>query len=242
MATVISHYENILADRYTWLFGGLDANIAENKEFFLQNNLTPQGSGVAVDLGAGSGFQSIPLAQLGFSVTAIDLSEKLLLELAKNSPGLDIHTVIKDFTNLSADDISNVELLVCMGDTLTHLNARKEVQKLLKKIYIILGSLGRAVFSFRDLTHELKECDRFIPVRKDEGTIFTCFLEYESEIVKVHDLVYQRKGCDWEFKKSFYPKLRLSADWVEENLTNVGFNIVTKNTEKGWVTIIVGKQ
>jgi 2-polyprenyl-3-methyl-5-hydroxy-6-metoxy-1,4-benzoquinol methylase len=146
MATVISHYENILADRYTWLFGGLDSNIAVNKEFFLQNNLTPKGSGVAVDLGAGSGFQSIPLAQLGFAVTAIDLSEKLLQELARNSPGLDIQTVVKDFTSLSDDDISNVELLVCMGDTLTHLNAKKEVQKLLKKIYLILVDLGRAVF------------------------------------------------------------------------------------------------
>ena len=36
----------------------------------------------AVDLGAGCGFQAIPLARLGFAVTAIDLDRKLLAELA----------------------------------------------------------------------------------------------------------------------------------------------------------------
>lgn len=52
---------------------------------------------------------------------------------------------------------------------------------------------GRFVLTFRDLTFELKELDRFIPLRSGADAIFSCFLEYEAEHVKVHDLVYTRK-------------------------------------------------
>ena len=47
--------------------------------------ITPARSGRAVDLGAGCGFQSIPLARLGFAVTAIDIDRKLLDELHRNA-------------------------------------------------------------------------------------------------------------------------------------------------------------
>ncbi len=49
-----------------------------------------------------------------------------------------------------------------------------------------------------------------IPVKSDEQTIFTCFLEYEANIVKVHDLVYQKDNNGWKLNKNFYRKLRLS--------------------------------
>lgn len=66
-----------------------DRGIAKNLEFLQKYQLSPTNSGVAVDLGAGCGFQSIPLAQLGFRVTAIDLDKKLLDELKANSGELD---------------------------------------------------------------------------------------------------------------------------------------------------------
>ena len=47
---------------------------------------------------------------------------------------------------------------------------------------------GRFVITYRDLSREALELDRFIPVRSDDTTILTCFLEYEPETVKVHDL------------------------------------------------------
>ena len=241
MSNVVEHYENLLADHYSWLFGGLKLKIAENKKFFEFHKLAPCNSKIAVDLGAGSGFQSIPLADMGFSVTAIDLSEKLLRELRSNSQGLEIKTIKGDITRLTAYSPSNVELCVCMGDTLNHLKSKEDVTKLFHDVHNLLENKGKFVLTFRDLFFELKDLDRFISVRSDDNAIFTCFLEYEPEFVKVHDLIYVRSDEGWNLEKSFYRKLRLSSNWVEAGLANSGFQIDFANIDKGMVTIIASK-
>ena len=73
MATVKEHYDEVLSDIYSWISGGFENGIQRNIEFFDKHQLAPKGSGVAIDLDAGCGFQSIPLAKAGHSVTAIDL-------------------------------------------------------------------------------------------------------------------------------------------------------------------------
>jgi len=79
MATVEAHYQDVLSGVYSWMLGGFDVQIAKNRSFFENHHIQPKGSGVAVDLGAGCGFQSIPLAEIGYSVTAIDLDDNLLI-------------------------------------------------------------------------------------------------------------------------------------------------------------------
>ena len=75
-------------------------------------------------------------------------------------------------------------------------------------------------------------------MRADDSTVLTCFLEYEPETVKVHDLVYRRVRGEWTFRKSFYRKLRLAQAWVEEELRKVGFALAEKGVERGFVTLI----
>ena len=80
MPTITDHYENFLADHYNWISGGWEMKAEENMRFFETHLIRPKNTRTALDLGAGSGFQSIPLARLGFNVMAIDLSEKLLAD------------------------------------------------------------------------------------------------------------------------------------------------------------------
>ena len=60
MNTVREHYDRVLADVYSWMFGGIEGGIQKNREFFKKHNISPTGSGIAIDLGAGCGFQSRP--------------------------------------------------------------------------------------------------------------------------------------------------------------------------------------
>ena len=83
MAGVSEHYENHLARYYAWISGGVELKIEENQKFFIDHNIQPSRSGLARDLGAGCGFQSVALARLGFRVLAIDLSAKMLAQLKK---------------------------------------------------------------------------------------------------------------------------------------------------------------
>ena len=98
MATVEEHYDSLLADVYSWMYGGWEGALGRYTEFFAARGIAPRGiaprgARTAVDLGAGGGFQAIPLARLGFAVTAIDIDRKLLAELEAHAEGMQIETV-----------------------------------------------------------------------------------------------------------------------------------------------------
>ncbi|ARN73766.1 class I SAM-dependent methyltransferase [Oceanicoccus sagamiensis] len=241
MATVQKHYDDVLAEMYSWMFGGFDAGVEKNTAFFDKHRLSPKRSAVAVDLGAGCGFQAIPLARRGYSVTAIDLDAKLLKELAQHAGQLPILSIQGDLVDFDQSIAQNVELVVCMTDTLLHLESKAKVIALFSKIYSALEPGGTLITTFRDLTVELNDTDRFLPVRSDSNTVFTCFLEYEPDTVKVHDIVYRKSQDQWTLQKSFYRKLRLSSEWVIDQLSHYDFHSIDSETEHGLITIIAQK-
>ncbi|EDM66220.1 hypothetical protein PE36_00990 [Moritella sp. PE36] len=241
MVTVEEHYESLLSDVYTWLMGGFDEAKSNNVEFFKSRNITPSSSDIAVDLGAGSGFQSIPLAELGFNVTAIDLSQKLLNELKSNSNNQPIITINDDILNFKDHVSASCELIVCMTDTITHLKSKDDALKIFQDSFNSLEDGGKLILTFRDLSTELKDTDRFIPVRSDENIIFTCFLEYEPTTVKIHDIVYIKTHGKWALNKSCYRKIRLSVEWVENQLLSIGFKLEESSNSNGFQTIVAVK-
>jgi 2-polyprenyl-3-methyl-5-hydroxy-6-metoxy-1,4-benzoquinol methylase len=241
MAGVKEHYDNLLAPYYSWMCGGSELKFEENRNFFQSHDIRPALSGVALDLGAGAGFQSIPLSQAGFKVIAIDLSHDLLMELKSHAEGLPIATIEDNLLHFAEHIPKNIELIVCMGDTITHLKTLKEIQILIVDACLALEDQGRLILSFRDLTNELKNLDRFIPVRSSPEKIFTCFLEYEKEYVKVHDIIHEKTGNQWTMKKSYFRKLRISLQWMSNCLQQSGFTIEDQQTDKGMISIIARK-
>lgn len=231
------HYENHLANYYSWMFGDFNAKLNENQRFFQCHNIKPVSSKIAIDLGAGCGFQSIPLAKIGFKVKAIDFSKKLLNELKSKSNGLSIEAIEDDILNFDIYSNCKPELIVCMGDTITHLDSLESVQKLIKNSYKILLKSRKLILTFRDLTFELKEEQRFIPVRSDDNRIFTCFLERRSTYVKVFDIIYEKENGRWIQKISSYKKLIISRDVVKDYFKDAGFKIEFNDIENGLVTI-----
>jgi Methyltransferase domain len=241
MPTVEEHYSRLLADVYSWMYGGWDAALARYTEFFTARGIAPHGSKRAIDLGAGCGFQAIPLARLGFTVTAIDLDRKLLAELEQHLDGEEIEIVCADILDFRRHAPQPAELIVCMVDTLLHLDSQDAVARLAVDVFAALEPGGTFIATFRDFTVESKELERFIPVRSDDKTVFTCFLEFEPATVKVHDLVYRRVDGRWDFAKSFYRKLRLPTDWVVTTLLDAGFADVDTGLDRGLVVVTAKK-
>lgn len=241
MASSKEHYESVLSPVYSWMLGGFPAALDRNAAFFDRWKISPRGSGLAVDLGAGCGFQSIPLARRGYAVTAIDLDRQLLEEMQANSSGLQIRAVEDDLLRFRRHLTREIELAVCMTDTLLHLQSPDDARQLLADVFAALEPGGRLIVTFRDLTDELEHLDRFIPVRSDDTTVFTCFLEYEPDTVKVHDLVHRKSDDGWDFSCSFYRKLRLSCGWIAQEVTRAGFEATDCNQENGLITLIATK-
>jgi SAM-dependent methyltransferase len=236
MSTVNEHYERLLSQHYTWMFGvSFEERVTEQKSF-LSRTLAPlhytRQNALAVDLGCGPGFQTIALAQLGFSpVIAVDTSAELLDELRSNVGDLPVRIEEADLRDLPAIvQTGQATVIVCMGDTLTHLPEKSDVSVLFRAAFERLRRGGMFVITYRDLTKELHGADRFIPVRSDENKIMTCFLEFENQdSVMVHDLVYLRQDSGWSLNKSSYRKLRLGIAWIREELSRAGFEILSED-------------
>lgn len=242
MASVAEHYDKVLSDVYSWMLGGFDVALQRNRSFFSSRQIQPpslQTRAIAVDLGAGCGFQSIPLAELGFEVLAVDLDKKLLNELESHKGKLPIQTVIDDLLNFKAHVEQPADLIICMTDTLLHLPNKAAVKSVFAQIKATLSENGQCIFTFRDLTHSLTNLDRFIPLRSDDERIFTCFVEEgDDEHVRIHDLVHIKTDTGWQLNKSYYHKLRLSPEWVEASLKQVGFTQVSVETDNGTIVVI----
>ena len=239
MASVEEHYEDLLARHYTWMRGDFGSRTREYRGFFERAGISPQLGGKALDLGAGSGFQSAALADLGFAVLAVDSSEVLLEELRTRAGGREVRPVLGDMRDPRAyADEGPFEVAVCMGDTLPHLRSHEEIEALFGDVRGALEDGGTLVLEFRDYTAELKGADRAIPVRMEDDRIMATFLEYEAEHVNVHDMVFERGANGWAMRKSTYAKLRLGADAVLDLLERDGFRVVSRGEEKGFTKII----
>ena len=239
MSSVEAHYDQLLGPVYTWMAGGWDAALARNRQLLGSLGLAAWLRGTAVDLGCGSGFQTIPLAEAGFDVVALDLNDALLSELRGHAAGHLVRIVCVDLLNFAAHLAGEAALIVCMGDTLTHLPSIEAVAALVWTAASRLQCGGRLVLGFRDLaSHELTGPARFLPVRSEADRIFTCFLDYRADYVEVNDLLHQRENGQWRFSASTYRKLRLSAASVGALLTDAGLTLELAATEQGAVRIV----
>jgi SAM-dependent methyltransferase len=239
------HYDQLLADRYSWMLGDFEARVERERGFLAAHGVVaahgvgaPHGAEVAVDLGAGSGHQAVALARLGWRVRAIDFSARLLAELRTRTAGLSVDAIQDDLRRFPAHLSAPAGAIVCLGDTLTHLASPDDVQALFADARAWLRPGGALVLTFRDLSRALEGPARFIPVRSDADTILTCFLEYLPATVRVHDLLYRREGDAWRLTAGAYDKLRLAPADVERWLAAAGFVLAHSAAARGLVEIV----
>lgn len=236
-----AHYEHHLAGFYAWMSGDFQSKTNAFSQFLKEQHLLPVSSGIAVDLGAGHGMQSIPLAQAGYRVFAVDFNEQLLNELQSNAGNLDI-TVIRDDLRNVASFARQPELIVCCGDTLAHLDNLADVEKLLTEAAQTLTEEGKLLLTFRDYSVELTGTQRFIPVKSDDNRILTCVLEYDDTHVTVTDLLHERINDAWTQKISSYKKVRLRTGEVITIVKKTGLQVNFNDVVNRMTTIIATKR
>jgi SAM-dependent methyltransferase len=235
------HYETLLAQHYTWMFGvPFEQKVEEQSELLNRAGVTQPG--VAVDLGCGPGFQSLALLELGATwVHAIDTSELLLTELRQRAGSKPVRTYRADLLTFPALIPEPADAIVCMGDTLTHLRSRDDVAELFRSIAVHLRTCGRFALSWRDMSNPPQGLERFIPLRSSDERLMICCLEDQGETVLVHDLVHVRQLEGWEFQKSAYPKLKLPIAYVRGQLHTAGLQTDFEQTAKG-MTVLAGRR
>lgn len=238
MPSVTEHYESHLAPIYVWMAGGRESAITRGRAELDATCPRPCESQVAVDLGAGFGMHAIPLADIGYSVLAIDSSGTLLELIDKHRGARPIVAINDDLLSFKEHLKAPARLFVCMGDTLTHLPDRPAVEQLFSDVAEMLVRDGTFIVTFRDYSIPLIGANRFITVRSDVDRILTCFLEYDDQRVKVHDIIHEWDGAEWRQRVSAYPKLRLTPEWVIRALESEGLQVTQEQGSAGMVRLI----
>lgn len=233
----MGHYDRLLAPLYVWMLGDLAAARRAAAQELAQLGVevpAPAGRARALDLGAGPGVHAVPLAELGYAVTAIDSSSELLGELKQARS--DVTTLVGDLTSAPALARGPFDVILCLGDTLCHLASRAAVQAALRGARELLAPGGLLLLSWRDYTQARSGAERVFLVRGDAQRILTCCLQYEPERVEVTDIVHERQGEAWKLRASAYHKLRLSLGEVRAELESLGL-AVTPASGAGWLKL-----
>lgn len=235
----LDHYQELLAEVYDWMQGGWESKVDQNRQLFQRLGVEASPSAAALDLGAGTGYQAVPLAELGFDVSAIDASATMLAQIPTEEPlAGSISTVTADIIEFEHHVDEPVALITCMGDTISHLASHADLSSLLQAVASALEAGGRLILSFRDTTETLGGDQRFIPVRSDPNRVFTCFLEEIDEAhLRVHDIVHTRDGDGFSQRVSSYTKIRISTPWLLDHLTAAGFAAIAVSVDGGLTVI-----
>ena len=239
MASVREHYDVHLGPIYGWMLGDFSTAKEAARDELRAVGLYEGARRTAVDLGAGVGAHAIALAEAGYSVTAIDTCAQLLEELRAHAGNRTIRCVHDDLLQLRRHCDVPVDVIVCMGDTLTHVASMSSVERLFEAIAEALKPAGMFVATFRNYeARALEGVGRFIPVRQDDQRILTCFLEYGETTVTVYDVLHERADVGWTLRVSSYSKLRLSPEWAQSKLTRLGLVARLESGPNGMIRLV----
>ncbi len=133
-----------------------------------------------LDAGCGTGFHSILLAKLGCEVTAVDVSEKMLLLLQNNASkyGLTVNTVRAGFLNITDYVSSDYDAVFCMGNSLPHLLNIGDIDSALKNFGSVLNNRGKLFLQILNYNRILNEKKKIQSVREVGGKTYIRYYDY----------------------------------------------------------------
>lgn len=127
----MSQFYNQIAEKYDFIFPLSPAH----KTFFASEL---HGKTI-LDVGAATGNLTAYLSSQGYEVTAIDLSERLIAKAAEKG------VTVQQLNMLAIDELPTFDNIVCIGNTLPHLDSKTSVQLFLQKAYGQLTQGGKIV-------------------------------------------------------------------------------------------------
>ena len=127
----MSQFYNCIAEKYDFIFP-----LSPAHQTFFVDEL--QGHTV-LDVGDATGNLTAYLSSQGYEVTAIDLSERLIAKASEKG------IIVKQLNMLNIDTLPAFDNIVCIGNTLPHLDSKTSVQLFLQKAYGQLTQGGKLI-------------------------------------------------------------------------------------------------
>ena len=149
----------------------------------------------ALDAGCGTGFHSVLLAQLGIRVTAVDISENMLIQARNHAKEykIPIQTINSTFPRLAQVVHTKFDSIFCLGNTFAHVLSEKEFLASLKIFYKILNPEGLLFLQILNYNRILKQKVRIQNIRETQGKIFIRMYDYEGKYIRFNILKIEKR-------------------------------------------------
>lgn len=181
----------------------------------------------AVDLACGTGSISRLLAQRGYRVTAVDLSEEMLMQAFDKCADLDNRPV---FVHQSLQTLClprAVDLAVCFLDSLDYILDSRDCKEAIRRIYKALNPGGVFIFDV-NTPEKLRAMDDQIFLDEDEGVYCVWRGEFDPDtnICSYGMDLFQREGELWRRSFEEHQEYAYSAHQLIGYLKEAGFTSI----------------
>lgn len=197
-----------------------------------------------LDASCGAGAQAVPLAQLGYDVTACDPSPGMIEKAREIAGQYDVLDRLRlecvDFLHLHEVVEGPFDAVISKGNSLPHLLLDEEIEMTLTIFYDLLRPGGTLVIGMRDFGPFMEDRPRFLPgfthKLPDEREFITFDLwEWHDgpPVIATQNLfIVQGKDDDYETIKRCVTYRPLSTDEVKVVLLEVGFVDITDQPDR----------
>jgi SAM-dependent methyltransferase len=134
----------------------------------------------AIDIGCGTGADSIALARNGLKVTGYDTSKKMLQKARLNSKqkNLRIRYFNSPVQNIDAHNHSKFDIVVSLGNAIANISPAV-LNKIIRKVYKLLKPGGSFVFQILNYDSVRKADKRIVNITRGKGNMFIRFYDFE---------------------------------------------------------------
>ena len=203
----MSKFYNELAEKYDYIFP-----LSPAHQTFFASELYGK---TVLDVGAATGNLTAYLLSQGYEVTAIDLSERLIAEAAKKG------IVVQPLNMLDIDQLAIFNNIVCIGNTLPHLDSKTSVQLFLQKAYGQLTQKGKLILQIVNfqkyfaqkqgnylgnlplIANDKVKFERFYYLNDSDKIIFKTILDDTIENEELLQPIFANELTDWLIKIGF---------------------------------------
>ncbi|MGX1983154.1 methyltransferase family protein [Thermolongibacillus altinsuensis] len=198
---------------------------------FVEEKVAKYGKGKSLlDLGCGTGELSIRLAQKGFAVTGIDLSEHMLAvaQAKAEEIGLTIPFFQQDMRELNG--FSPFDHIVCFCDSLNYLQTEKDVFETFQRVYAHLKDGGLFLFDVHSpfkIDHLFLGQGTFASNDEQVSYIWNCFPGEWKHSVE-HDLTFFVKNENGTYERydECHVQRTYEIDQYRKWLEEAGFHLL----------------
>lgn len=217
---------NYFANLYDCLTDNVNYQVRSDyiSDFFVDNNL--QGATI-IDLACGTGSMSVLLAQKGYNVIGVDLSQEMLSVASQKAFENDLSIALYNSAMQSFECPKKADGCICCLDSINHLTKSDDVIDTFKSVYNNLKDDGLFIFDVNTVfKHQQILADNTFVFEDDDY-----YIVWDNEQVDDYEIrilldmfIYNGKNYDRyseEFNERAY-----TTDFLSDNLKEIGFEIL----------------